>query len=428
MGAQVADHYLVISLGTHGDIHPFMCLARALQSLGREVTFISHSYYEALIRDAGLPFIGIGTDEEFLEVLNNPDLWDPIKGFDALFKKYGEGTSQILDAIRSFAAPTPPVVIAHPFAIPGAAIGRDIGLVSKVVACFLAPSNLKTCYDPLTLGPTPIPAWVPMSWRRALWHLVEKRYLDPAAMPQLNAIRAACGLPALTSFLGQMAESPDLALTLFPSWFGPRKPDWPSPMIQGDFQVFEARAQQEFTPELTAFLKAGDKPLVFTPGSGNLHAHRFFSCALAATQRLGKRAIFLTRERAQVPVSLPNTVLWQSYVPLAKLLPHADIFIHHGGIGSTAEALRAGIAQLITPYAWDQFDNAERVRQLGVGMALPAKRLRTGQLARALQKLDLAQDLRAQCSLLKRHFLPAHDPTRLCLQMESALITCRKLP
>jgi rhamnosyltransferase subunit B len=417
----MAHHYLVISVGTYGDIHPFMCIARALQSLGRQVTFISHSPYASLAREAGLPFIGIGTDEDYYRVLNNPDLWDPIKGIGALFERYGEGTSQILDAIGSVAPAKPLVVIGHPFAIPGAAIARDTGLVQGLVGAFLAPSNLKTCYDPLTVGPTTIPSWVPMRWRRALWHVVEKWYLDPATLPQLNAIRAAWKLPAVGSFLGQMANSPDLTLTLFPAWFGPAKPDWPQPIIQGDFQVFEARADQTLSAELSVFLSSGEKPLVFTPGSGNLHAHRFFACALAAVQKIGKRAIFLTRERAQVPITLPNTVLWQAYVPLGKLLPYADMFVHHGGIGSTAEALRAGIPQLITPYAWDQFDNGERIRLLGVGAALPAKKLRAGKLARTLQSLGANNALRANCALQAQRFTPPHDPVALCLQVEAAL-------
>jgi rhamnosyltransferase subunit B len=415
-------HYVVISVGTHGDIHPFMCIARALQSLGRHVTFVSHSYYAALAKEAGFPFIGLGTDEDYLRVLNNPNLWDPIKSFDAIFEKYGEGTSQILDAIRSLTLSSPPVVIAHPVAIPGAVIARDTGVVSSVVSASLAPSNFKTCHDPLTLGPAPIPAWVPMSWRRALWRFVEWRYLDPAAMPQLNAIRRAAGLPALSSFLGQLAESPDLSLTLFPSWFGPAKPDWPSPLLQGDFQLFEARAEHALSPELLAFLGSGEKPLVFTPGSGNLHAHHFFKCALAATEQLGRRAIFLTRERSQVPVSLPKTVLWQDYVPLGKLLATTDIFIHHGGIGSTAEALRAGVPQVITPYAWDQFDNGERIRRLGVGDALPAKRLNAKKLARTLQAISESAPIRMRCMLISARFTPAHDPAAFCLQMEAALL------
>lgn len=118
-------------------------------------------------------------------------------------------------------------------------------------------------------------------------------------------------------------------------------PDWPQPLIEGDFQLFDASTQDGFAEELSGFLAAGERPLVFTAGTGNLHAADFFSCALGAVNGLGRRAIFLTRERAQVPALLPESVLWQPYVPLSALLPHAAALVHHGGIGTTAEALRS---------------------------------------------------------------------------------------
>ena len=196
-------------------------------------------------------------------------------------------------------------------------------------------------------------------------------------------------------------------------------------MIEGDFQLFEATTQDDFTEDLSAFLAAGEKPLVFTPGTGNLHATDFFACALSAINRLGRRAIFLTKERAQIPAHLPESVLWQSYVPLSALLPHTEVLVHHGGIGTTAEALRSGIPQLITPFAWDQFDNGARIASLGVGMVTPAKRLRPRKLARNLQDIYTSKTIRAQCSLLASRFIPPHDPIALCREVECLVLATR---
>lgn len=114
-------------------------------------------------------------------------------------------------------------------------------------------------------------------------------------------------------------------------------------------------------------------------------------------QQLGRRAIFLTHHRAQVPEPLPDSVLWVAYAPLQGLLPHCAALIHHGGIGTTAEALRAGVPQLVVPFAHDQFDNGERVKALGVGSTLPAARLRVGNLRRRLEGLLASDDVQAQC-------------------------------
>lgn len=416
--SEAVPHYFVITVGTTGDLHPFMCIARALQMLGRKVTLISHSYYEKVVHDAGLPFIGIGTDEEFLSVLRNPDIWNPKKGFAALLSNYSTGVRQVLDAIQSASAEAPQVVIAHPFAVPGAVIARERGYVKSVVVAYLAPSNLRTCHDPLNIGTLSVPRWVPMRWRRALWRFVEKGWIDPVAVGQLNAVRTPLGLSRIDSFLTHITEAPNLSVTLFPSWFAPVVPDWPRPLIEGDFQVFEAATQHGFSAELSAFLASGEKPLVFTPGTGNLHAAQFFDCALSAINRLGRRAIFLTKERAQIPETIPETVLWQSYVPLSALLPHAAALVHHGGIGTTAEALRAGIPQLIIPFAWDQFDNGARVAALGVGMAIPAKTLRPRKLAQKLQSLCNSENVRTQCKLLASRFESPHDPITLCREIE----------
>ena len=420
-----APQYLVVTVGTTGDMYPLMRIASALQALGRKVTFITHSYYENVVHGAGLPFVGMGTDEEFLRVLGNPDIWDPKKGFSALLANYSDGLKHILEAIRSVSAQAPQVVIAHPFAVPGAVIARERGLVKSVVAAYLAPSNLRTCYDPLHIGAVSVPRWVPMSWRRALWRFVDKGWIDPVAVAQLNAVRTPLGLSKVHSFLPHISEAPDLSVTLFPSWFAPVVPDWPRPLIEGDFQLFEAATPDGFTEDLSAFLAAGEKPLVFTPGTGNLHAADFFACALCAVNRLGRRAIFLTKERAQIPVSLPESVLWQPYVPLSALLSHAAALVHHGGIGTTAEALRSGTPQLVAPFAWDQFDNGARVASLGVGMVIPAKRLRPRKLARSLQNLYTSETIRAQCSLLASRFMPPHDPIALCREVERLVLATR---
>lgn len=413
--------YIVITVGTTGDVHPLLRIASALQALGRKVTFITHTYHANLVQRAALPFIGIGTDEDYLRLVANPNLWDPKKAFAALMADYRTLLDQIDQAIRSVPAHGPLVALAHPFAVAAAAISRERGSITSIVATYLAPSNMRSCHDPLTIGPTAVPSWMPMRWRRALWRFIEKGWIDPVGVAQINAARAPHGLPPVRSLLTHMADSPDLSVTLFPSWFAPTAPDWPQPLISGDFPLFEASAEEGLGADLSTFLAAGEKPLVFTPGTGNIHAADFFACALAAVNSLGRRAIFLTRERAQVPAHLPESVLWQPYVPLSALLPRAAALVHHGGIGTTAEALRAGIPQLITPFAWDQFDNAARITALGAGMTITAQRLRPRKLARTLQTLVASDTIRARCTGLAENFIRAHDAVALCEEMECVI-------
>jgi len=195
----------------------------------------------------------------------------------------------------------------------------------------------------------------------------------------------------------------DASLALFPPWFAPTMPDWPDGLHEGAFPLYDPSPDAPFDADLEAFLAAGDddaplKPIVFTPGSGNRQAARYFERALAAVRRLGRRAIFLTPHRAQVPSRLPPEVLWHPYVPLRRLLPRVAALVHHGGIGTTAEALRAGVPQVVVPLAFDQFDNGVRVESLEAGKLLTGWRTRPRGLARAIEAMLQDPRTRAGCA------------------------------
>jgi rhamnosyltransferase subunit B len=425
--SETTPHYLLITVGTTGDVHPFIYMAKVLQALGRTVTLITNSYHAKLVENAGLSFVPLGNEEDYERLLGNPDLWDEKKSFSAFMVDYRMQIEQISEAIRSVPGPTPRIAIAHPFAVPAAAIARERGFITSVIGACLAPSNLRTCHDPLTVGSVSVPRWVPMSWRGMFWRYVEKTLVDPFSVGQINAAREPHGLPKVNSLLTHIAEAPDLWATLFPVWFAPPMPDWPQPLVYGDFPLFESGRHDGFEKDLSTFLAAEDKPLVFTAGTGNFHAADFFAHALSAVNRLGRRAIFLTKERAQVPERLPDSVLWQPYVALSALLPHAAALVHHGGIGTTAEALRSGVPQLITPFAWDQFDNGARIASLGAGMVAPAKGLDSPNLTRRIKTLLNADGILARCSVLAAQFIPARDPAVHFREIERlALVKKRK--
>ncbi len=127
--------------------------------------------------------------------------------------------------------------------------------------------------------------------------------------------------------------------------------------------------------------------MVVTAGTANAVSHDFFSAAILACSNIGQRAILVTADPRQLPPTLPDGMIHAAYAPFAALLPRAAAFIHHGGIGSVSQALRAGVPQLIQPMAFDQFDNASRVVQLGAGRELPVRQFRARRVARELRAL-----------------------------------------
>jgi rhamnosyltransferase subunit B len=392
---------VLITIGSAGDLFPFLRIGTCLRDLGHRVSVVAPWLHQPYVEQAGLAFHGLDIDTA---VLDDPDLWHAIRGFGVVWR----ATRPAMAQVQALVAPLlgeRSLLIAHPLALPEADLIRAAHPGVTVVAGMLAPQNLPTVHDPLMVGPHRMPAWVPHRVRRLMWRGVDKFVLNPVALPGINAARKANGLAPVAGLLQHFATAPDLTMLLFPAWFAPPQPDWPQPLLQADFALYDPNpASAPLSAALQAFLEAGPAPLVFTHGTGNRQASAYFAAARDAAVQLHRRAIFLTPHAEQVPANLPPEILWQDYVPLRALLPHAAAVMHHGGIGTTAEALRAGTPQLIIPLAHDQFDNAERVKALGVGARLDAMRVSADRLAASLTDLLGAPDLAARCRQVAARF------------------------
>ena len=397
-------HFVLVTTGSAGDLFPFLQLATGLQARGCTVTLVAPQLHAEAVQRADVTLHGTPADPA---VLDDPDLWHPTRGFAVVWRAVQPGMAALPAFVAGLPAAQPCVIVAHPLALPAADLCRAGGRALAIAVAYLAPSNIPTIHDPLMLGPLAVPAWVPLAWRRWLWRAISRRYIDPVVLPGMNAARTAAGLAPVSSLLGFLTTAPDLSLTLFPDWFGPRQPDWPAPLVSGQFALYEPGPSLPLPPELQAFLANGSRPLVFTPGTANQQASHYFAAALSATLRLGQRAVFLTPHRSQVPAHLPASVLWQAYLPLHALLPHSAALVHHGGIGTTAEALRGGVPQLVVPLAFDQFDNGARVVRLGAGLMLPHARLSPRTLYRSLKRLLCQPNYGLQADAISSHLAPA---------------------
>jgi rhamnosyltransferase subunit B len=164
-------------------------------------------------------------------------------------------------------------------------------------------------------------------------------------------------------------HSPQGVLGLFPDWFARPQTDWPPKVTLTGFPLFDEADFRNVDEELENFLAKGPAPIVFTPGSTVVDGLSYYTTATAALNALDCRGIFLASQGTALPQLTPN-ILVRSYAPLSRLLPRARAIVHHGGIGTASQAFAAGIPQLITPFAHDQFDNAARVESLGCGVQM----------------------------------------------------------
>ncbi len=214
--------------------------------------------------------------------------------------------------------------------------------------------------------------------------------------PGVNAFRAELGLPPVERLFKGWIHSPELVIGMFPDWYAPPPPDWPPNVHLTGFPLYDESDERQIQPELEEFLRAGEPPLVFTAGSAMAQGRDFFRVSAEVCRLQRRRGILLTQFPEQLG-ALPDGVRHFDYVPFSTLLPRAAAFIHHGGIGTTAQALAAGVPQLVVPFAHDQPDNALRVRRLGTGDYIRPKHYEPNEAGRKLEALLGSPGIRENC-------------------------------
>jgi UDP:flavonoid glycosyltransferase YjiC (YdhE family) len=257
------------------------------------------------------------------------------------------------------------------------------------------------------------PRWL----QRLQYRIGEQFFIDPVVCPSLNALRRELGLPPVRK-ITRWWHSRSCVVCVFPDWYCRPQPDWPDNLIQTDFLLWDERTEEGLPQEVEAFLAAGDPPIAFTPGSANLFGEKFFESAVNACRRLGRRGVLLTRFSEQIPDPLPASVMHSRYAPFSLLLPRAAAFVHHGGIGSTAQGLAAGAPQLIMPLAHDQFDNAARVKRFGVGDWLKPARFSGAVVAKKLDSLLSSQKAATACDRLAQRMTRRDGAARTAAAIE----------
>ena len=395
MSDEPRPHALLVPVGSAGDVHPFIGLGTALRRRGLAVTMIANGHFEALIRDVGLEFVRFGTAEEFDTLTTNPDVWDARKGFEIISRAMVERTPELYRLVRAHARPDNTVVVAGALAF-GARIAQEAHDL-RLATVQLQPVCFRSEFDPPVLHP-----WLsrihtlPRVVTRGLFRLVN-RAVDRVVGPGLNRFRASLGLPRASGFYDVWWNSPHAVIACFPEWFAPPQPDWPPQVVCTGFPLYDAGEIRKVPAAVESFLASGEPPVVFTPGSAMRHGRRFFEESVEACTRLGARGLLLTTFTDQVPAPLPAHVMHAEYVPLGQLLPRCRALASHGGIGTMAQGLAAGVPQLVMPMAYDQPDNAVRARRLGVGRWLSRRAYRAPAVARAIEDLTTSPDVAGAC-------------------------------
>ncbi|KVE44257.1 glycosyltransferase [Burkholderia sp. BDU5] len=402
---------IVTAIGSAGDVHPLLGVSRALSARGHEVVFCTHPPFEAAVRASGFAFVPVGTAQEYAQAMADPALWHPRTSFRTLWRVIAPVVRPHFDVLRSL-SDADTVLVGTLWAFSARLMQERYG--TRYVSVQVSPSTLLSAHAPPTHKRLTIPKGLPLAVKAGLMTLIERQVLDRVCGPELNAARQSLGLGPARRILGRWLHSTDGVLCLFPSWFAAAQPDWPANHLQSGFPLFNETGARDADPELDAFVASGDAPVVFTAGSTRVDGATYEQAVRAVLRTTGVRGILLAPDapaasegttgptRTKTNGAQPDGVslLKRRYVPLAALLPRCRALVHHGGVGTASLAYAAGVPQVVTPFAHDQFDNAQRVAASGCGVRLDAP-VQGESLGRALLRVLGDDAIAARCAQVR---------------------------
>jgi len=374
---------LLPTLGSSGDVNPFIGLGVALQARGHRATVITNPIFQAQIESQGLRFLGVGTAETARTAIANPDLWHPRKGFGIISQVLIPYLEELFRLIEAHADQD--TVVAFSTLALGARLAQEkLGIPSASV--HLQPGVIRTLEDQGMFGNLRLSASHPRWLKRAVFRLADSLILDRNLKRPLNEFRARLGLAPIDRVMHRWLHSPQLVIAFFPQWFAAPQTDWPENIHLVGFPLWDADDTARLDQALE-FLDKGTPPIIFTPGSAGSTMQAFFSESVKAAQSLGMRAMLVTNFPEQTPATLPPGIEVFGYLPFSKVLPRSALLVYHGGIGTLAQGIKAAVPHLVVPHAHDQFDNAWRLGRLGLGESIPIGAYRSRRAARAILRL-----------------------------------------
>jgi rhamnosyltransferase subunit B len=401
------------TFGSFGDIHPYMAIALELQSRGHEPVVATMEIYREKIKGAGLEFFPVrpdipepkDQDSDLIEKIMEPKTGSRFLVEEVIFPAVRDSYEDLLAAVMGA-----DLLVTHPAAPAGPLVGRKTGM--PWISTVLAPLSFFSAYD----MPVP-PFWQWTSKLRVLGPRFTKLFLDVMKSSYkakaVTTFRDELGLSDTGNPMFDGQHSPALVLALFSRVFAQAQPDWPTNAEITGFCFYDGRHQATMPVELERFLDDGPAPIVFTLGSSAVWVARdFFAQSIAAAQSLGQRAVLLVGDDRNKPGTLPNGMIAADYAPYQQLLPRASVVVHHGGVGTTSQGLLAGVPTLIVPFAFDQSDNAEHARRLGVSRTIYRDSYRAPRVEKELRELLERDDYRHHAVKVSRQLKQENGPAR----------------
>ncbi len=396
----------IVTLGSRGDVQPYVALGKGLIAAGHEVMLCAPSSFEGFITQYGLQYgymdneiltlIDSDAGREAMEESDNLLGW--LKTYANLAQRVKPMQAQmVLDAGKAAEAFRPDLVIYHSKAMAGPHLAEkyDVPRIMSVPLPILTP----TAEFPSIV----FPGWKLGGWYNKLTYSLSVKLAWMQYRGVVNPWREReLGLPpASRSFDEMVLENGQPTPTMYPYSENvvPRPHDWPQTTISPGYWFLDQPKNWQPPADLAAFLAAGPPPVYVGFGSmAGKDPAKKADAAITALQKTGQRGLIATGWGGLNVRSLPESIFKLEAAPHDWLFERVTAVIHHGGAGTTAAGLRAGKPTIICPFMGDQPFWGRRVTELGVGVEpIPQKKLNADNLAAAIEKVtsDTAMQRRA---------------------------------
>lgn len=379
---------VLLAIGSRGDVDPLLSIGRRLRK-SSDVLFVTLPPFADSGRSAGLETIAAPADLAFPLQSSTRHGSQSLNDWRRSAELVQRRTRWVYSFLRECHVPDRTVVIARS-GLFGARIAREI-LKIGLVTVHHTPAALRSRHDS---GRFPVPAGdiLPLrmarelSWRAADWIVAR------SVLSGLNQYRGELGLRPVSRLFDRWASSPDLNLGLFPDWFASPQPDWPRNTHLVGFPV-EVDPADSVPAEVNEYLSRDGVKVAFTRGSHGSGNDFVRTCGQAC--ELGN-FIGLFLGGGSRPIGAEQ-ILHCSFAPLARVLSGVNVLVHHGGAGTTALALYAGVPQVIIPGVGDQWEQARRIDRLGLGMYRHPRFVNAARLAAACSDLIKNKEVARRC-------------------------------
>ena len=380
------------NIGTFGDTNPLIAIALELKRRGHTPVMALPAMYRPKIEPLGLEFRALRPDIDANNTKLIEMVYDVKKGtetglreflFPVLRDTYDDLTNAATKPTRA------DLMLLGELNYAGPIVAEVTGI--PWASYVLAPFSFFSAFDPPVLPPyrrlarADKVAGMGRAMRR-LARFVTRKWPEP-----IYELRRELGLPKGPNPIFDAKHSPHLVLALFSRVLGEEQKDWPENTLITGFCYYDSVAGNAALPaELEEFLAAGEPPVVFTLGSAAvLAAGNFYEQSARAAIKLGIRAVLLVGDdpRNRPQITLPESICVAKYAPYSGLFPRVSLVVHQGGVGTTAQCLRAGRPMLIMPYSHDQPDNARRMRRIGVARVMQRANYKPWRVARRVRAM-----------------------------------------